>query len=162
MYRIKNKYFVTNQTIDNNNINVVEMEFFCDDIADLPAIDAVNGCILAMGSIAYIINTGDFYVLNSDGEWKNSQGEETNASLNASVSDNTRQLSEPVPDSTKAAEATENEPETIDEVTEPITFDKEIESDGTGEIMEEIPEKTSFIEDATVGDENALRDTESH
>lgn len=161
MLKIKKQDFIRFVEVEGRNLSLTRAEMFCDTSDDLPAVDAIQNCILDMGSIAYDIATGDFYVLNSDGEWKNSQGEETNVSLNASVSDNTRQLSEPVPDSTKAAEATENEPETIDEVTEPITFDKEIESDGTGEIMKEIPEKTSFIEDATVGDENALRDTES-
>lgn len=76
MYRIINKdrWFVRFTEIDNEKINVVRAEMVCDSVEDLPAADDISGCILDMGSIAYIIATGDIYVINSSGEWNNSNG----------------------------------------------------------------------------------------
>lgn len=48
-------------------------EIFVDDEAELPAIDGIEGCILHMSSIAYVIKTGALYVLGSDGKWYASQ-----------------------------------------------------------------------------------------
>lgn len=63
----------------NNTVSVVRAEIFCDTAADLPAYDAVSGTELYMGSIAYVIATGDMYVINSSHEWKNSNGEASSA-----------------------------------------------------------------------------------
>lgn len=49
-------------------------EIFVDDESELPATDGIEGCILHMSSIAYVIKTGALYVLGSDGKWYASQG----------------------------------------------------------------------------------------
>ena len=41
-----------------------------DTVEDLPAVDGIQGRILAKGSVAHDINTGDYYCLNSLGTWK--------------------------------------------------------------------------------------------
>jgi hypothetical protein len=41
-----------------------------DTVEDLPAPDGIRGRILAKGSVAHDINTGDYYCLNSLGTWK--------------------------------------------------------------------------------------------
>ena len=59
-----------------------------DTVEDLPAPDGIQGRILAKGSAARDINTGDTYCLNSLGTWKkqktsSSLGSTTSASLMA-------------------------------------------------------------------------------
>ncbi|HBB71913.1 MAG TPA: hypothetical protein DCZ71_04825 [Ruminococcus sp.] len=48
---------------------VIRAEIECDTAEDLPAADHFNDRILSMGSIAWVINSGEFYGLNSSGEW---------------------------------------------------------------------------------------------
>ncbi len=114
MLKIKDQYFVSLIQVDGINLSLVRAEMFCDTSADLPSVDDIDGCLLDMGSIAYIIDTGDVYVLNSEGAWKNANGED-NAAIAASVSANTRQLDEPIQDIAKTAEALKNEPESTPE-----------------------------------------------
>ena len=87
MLKIKKQDFIRFVEVEGRNLSLTRAEMFCDTSDDLPAVDDIDGCILDMGSIAYDIATGDFYVLNSDGEWKNSQREEVNVSLNSSALD---------------------------------------------------------------------------
>ena len=87
MLKIKKQDFIRFVEVEGRNLSLTRAEMFCDTASDLPAVDEIGGCLLDMGSIAYDIATGDFYVLNSDGEWKNSQGEEVNVSLNSSALD---------------------------------------------------------------------------
>lgn len=110
MLKIKKKDFIRFVEVEGRNLSLVRAEMFCDTASDLPAVDAIQNCILDMGSIAYIIDIGDVYVLNSEETWKNANGED-NAAIAASVSANTRQLDEPIQDITKTAEALKNEPE---------------------------------------------------
>ena len=44
-------------------------EFYADAVEDLD--DNLEGVDLAKGSIALVIGTGDFYVLDSEGVWQN-------------------------------------------------------------------------------------------
>lgn len=56
----------------NNSIKKGSIaDFFCDgasDVTDLPQFAEDNK--LSMGSSCYCIDTGDLYILKSDGTWK--------------------------------------------------------------------------------------------
>ncbi len=73
MYSIRKSEFIRFKD-ETHSVSVIRAEIFCDTASDLPAVDAPNGGELDMGSIAYDIATGDMYVLNSSGDWKNSNG----------------------------------------------------------------------------------------
>ncbi len=47
----------------------VTAEVFADNVSDLPEVDGIDGYALCMGSIAYVIATGELYVLGSNGAW---------------------------------------------------------------------------------------------
>lgn len=49
-------------------------EIFADNVSDLPEVNDIKGYTLSMGSIAYVIATGELYVLGSDGIWYTSGG----------------------------------------------------------------------------------------
>lgn len=49
--------------------NVERMEIDVDTSSDLPNADAFEGKLIAQGSIAWDISTGDFYGMGSDGTW---------------------------------------------------------------------------------------------
>lgn len=57
---------------------VVLADVEMDSAADLPGADDFDGRTLAKGSIAHDIATGDFYSLNSSGDWINQTGGECN------------------------------------------------------------------------------------
>lgn len=78
MYSIRKSDFIRFSST-NRTVSVVRAEIFCDTAADLPAYDAVSGTELYMGSIAYVIATGEMHVMNSSHEWKNSNGEASSA-----------------------------------------------------------------------------------
>lgn len=73
----KSKLLVTNSTIQPNTYYY---EFNVDTIAELPTA-TYQGTNVAHGSIAYIITTGQFYVLAGDGKWyDNADGSSPTAS----------------------------------------------------------------------------------
>ena len=76
MLKIKKQDFIRFVEVEGRNLSLTRAEMFCDTSDDLPAVDDIDGCLLDMGSIAYDIAAGDVYVLNSEGVWKNSSGEE--------------------------------------------------------------------------------------
>lgn len=78
MYSIRKSDFIRFSGT-NNTVSVIRAEIFCDTAADLPAYDAVSGTELYMGSIAYVIATGEMHIMNSSHEWKNSNGEASSA-----------------------------------------------------------------------------------
>ena len=49
--------------------NVERMEIDVDTASDLPAADDFEGKLIAQGSIAWDISTGDFYGMQGDGTW---------------------------------------------------------------------------------------------
>lgn len=63
---IKNKKFIRYDK--GKAVYLVDVEV--DSSGDLPEADAYAGCLLAKGSVAHDINTGDHYCLNSSGIWK--------------------------------------------------------------------------------------------
>lgn len=55
--------------IGTNGESVERMEIDVDTSSDLPNADAFAGKIIAQGSIAWDISTGDFYGMAGDGTW---------------------------------------------------------------------------------------------
>ena len=58
----------------DNSKSVVLAEICVDSAEELPNADGITGRILVQGSLAWDISTGDFYGLNSSGEWINQTG----------------------------------------------------------------------------------------
>ena len=56
---------------------VVLAEIMADSASDLPAADAITGKLIAKGSVALDINTGDWYCMNSSGIWKKQTSSKT-------------------------------------------------------------------------------------
>lgn len=50
-------------------------EIFVDTASELPSPDGIEGYELVQGSVAYVIKSGELYVLSSDGTWYSSDGE---------------------------------------------------------------------------------------
>lgn len=67
----KSKLLATSSTIKPNTYYY---EFNVDTIAELPTA-TYHGSNVAHGSIAYIITTGQFYVIAGNGNWYDSRGE---------------------------------------------------------------------------------------
>lgn len=84
MVSIRNERYIRGEEVEGIIKSVVVAELNCDTSSDLPAVDGLAGRILAQGSIAWDISTGDFYGLSSDGVWNN-QGGSSSDSVNASV-----------------------------------------------------------------------------
>lgn len=53
---------------------IVIAEIRVDSSDELPEADALSGRMLAQGSLAWDISTGNFYALKSTGEWVNQTG----------------------------------------------------------------------------------------
>ena len=60
----------------------VVAEIFADDLSDISDLETVEGRKLSQGSTAYVIKSGDIYVMGSDGVWHNAENSE-----NADLSD---------------------------------------------------------------------------
>ena len=84
MYSIRKLEFIRFKD-ETHSVSVIRAEIFCDTASDLPAVDAPNEGELDMGSIAYVIATGDMYVLNSSGDWKNSNGSVSDGAKNLTL-----------------------------------------------------------------------------
>lgn len=69
MVRIRSERYLETVEAEGARISKVVAELDCDTASDLPTVDGLEGCVLAMGSIAWDISTGDFYGLNSSGSW---------------------------------------------------------------------------------------------
>ncbi len=66
------KYLSYAKTVDDRSL--VTVELFADAVSDLPETNGIDGYTLSIGSIAYVITTGELYVLSSDGQWYSSGG----------------------------------------------------------------------------------------
>lgn len=61
----------------SRNIKVVDLQV--SEATELPALgENVEGIIIAAGSIAQVIQTGDFVTLDSNGSWYDESGNEVN------------------------------------------------------------------------------------
>lgn len=61
------------ETYPRKKIVIADIQIDTED--ELPDVDEFRGLILFQGSIAWVISTGKFYALTSDGQWCE-QGEE--------------------------------------------------------------------------------------
>lgn len=50
-------------------VNYIRADIMVDTVAELPAVDSIPNIHLTMGSIGYVINDAEYYVLNSAGTW---------------------------------------------------------------------------------------------
>lgn len=55
--------------IGTSGESIERMEIDVDTASGLPAVDDFEGKLIAQGSIAWDISTGDFYGMGSDGQW---------------------------------------------------------------------------------------------
>lgn len=135
--------------------NYMRAELIADSASEL-SIEGMSNYHFTFGSIAYCIAEKSFYVLNSSGTWVSSSEDDTSArtlsttSLNRSVS---LTSNKPITLSPNVAES-----DTSD--SEGVTDDVK-ESEGTGEIMEEIPEIENLESKEVTKDVKPLRNTES-
>lgn len=60
--------FATNYGIQNGK-ELITAKIQCDELSELPDIDAFSGKILDAGSTCWVIGDGDLYGLTSSGEW---------------------------------------------------------------------------------------------
>ena len=56
-----------------NEISHIIGEIFVDTIGELPEPSGIDGYELVQGSIAYIVQSGELYVMGSDGKWYSSE-----------------------------------------------------------------------------------------
>lgn len=65
-----------------DELSVERMELDVDTADELPEVDFLSGHRLYMGSIAWVIATGEFYAMQSDGTWVNQYEESEPQALN--------------------------------------------------------------------------------
>lgn len=73
MVSIKNKRYVTH-ALRKTDRSLIEAELWVDSVSELPTADGIEGYTLAQGSIAYVIQSGGMYVLDSTGSWYSTSG----------------------------------------------------------------------------------------
>ncbi|MBO5163251.1 MAG: hypothetical protein J6B75_02235 [Ruminococcus sp.] len=71
----KEKYIGFANGSGQKELSEVIAEIDVDTSDELPAVDGIRGRLLHQGSIAYVIKSGEFYVLAGDGKWYNSGAE---------------------------------------------------------------------------------------
>lgn len=133
--------------------NYMRAEIMADSAADL-SVEGISNYHFTFGSIAYCIAEKSFYVLNSSGTWVSSSEDSANTL-------STTSLNRPVSlTSNKPVTLSPNVSESDTSDSEGITDDVK-ESEGTGEIMEEIPETETLESKEVTEDVEPLRNTES-
>ena len=133
--------------------NYLRVELIADSASDL-SIEGMSNYHFTFGSIAYCIAEKSFYVLNSSGTWVSSS--EDSASTLATTSLNR-------PSGLMSTKPITLSPDVLESDTsdsEGITDDVK-ESEGTGEIMEEIPETETLESKEVTEDAEPLRNSES-
>ncbi|MCM1505805.1 MAG: hypothetical protein NC177_01540 [Ruminococcus flavefaciens] len=66
MINIRRKTFTA---FSEDNRSLVVAEIYIDNASELPEPKALNGLELMQSSIAYVISSGEIYVLGEDGNW---------------------------------------------------------------------------------------------
>jgi hypothetical protein len=79
------------------------MEICVDTASDLPTVNSITGCMIAQGSIAWDVSTGDFYGMTSTGEWVNQSG-------NANTAQTLELTAEDYPVAVAESEVADDEP----------------------------------------------------
>lgn len=133
--------------------NYLRAEIIADSASDL-SIEGMSNYHFTFGSIAYCIAEKSFYVLNSSGTWVSSS--EDSASTLSTTSLNRPVSLTSMKPVTLSPDITESDASDSEGIT-----DDEKESDGTGEIMEEIPETETLESKEVTEDVKPLRNTES-
>ncbi|MDE6666528.1 MAG: hypothetical protein K2K14_10170 [Ruminococcus sp.] len=54
----------------------ITAEIFVDDVSELPEQDGIDGYELAQSSVAYVIKSGEIYILGGDGKWYDIDGKQ--------------------------------------------------------------------------------------
>ena len=67
MITIRNSTFIK----FDDEVSVERMELDIDSATELPEADDFEGRLIAQGSIAWDITNGEFYGMDSSGEWHN-------------------------------------------------------------------------------------------
>lgn len=133
--------------------NYLRAELIADSASDL-SIEGMSNYHFTFGSIAYCIAEKSFYVLNSSGTWASSSEDSASTLSTTSLNRPSGLMStKPITLSPDVAES-----DTSD--SEGITDDIK-ESEGTGEIMEEIPETETLESKEVTEDAEPLRNSES-
>lgn len=157
MYEIISEKFIKFEEVEETNLSLVRAEIVCDSSSDLPEVNAVPGRLLAIGSIAWCVDTGAFYGLSSEGTWYNQDGsgaagENNNEQSNTAASPD-RLIKQSVDLSTIEDDIAESE-------GEPILSEEEQKDQVIEEPIVEKAEKKGKIAEAK-GDEDAVRNTEN-
>lgn len=133
--------------------NYLRAELIADSASEL-SIEGMSNYHFTFGSIAYCIAEKSFYVLNSSGTWVSSSEDSASTLSTTSLNRPSGLMSaKPVTLSPDVSESDTND-------SEGITDDIK-ESEGTGEIMEEIPETETLESKEVTEDAEPLRNTES-
>lgn len=92
-------------------------EFYADTAEDLAT--SLDGVDIEKGSITYVTASGNFYVLNSSGEWINSDSDSASGTNNTTLSTSTNKLrAQNDPISTKEVDLTQESEDEEEEATE--------------------------------------------
>ncbi|MDE7365719.1 MAG: hypothetical protein K2N27_12735 [Ruminococcus sp.] len=70
---IKSKTFLSN-TVKSGQKSRVIAEIYVDEASELPAYNSNPDFDFVQGSIAYVIKSGEFYVMGSDNQWYDTDG----------------------------------------------------------------------------------------
>lgn len=74
MVTIKEKQYLRH-ALRTSERSIIVAELMVDEASELPTVDGLRGLELAQGSIAYVIRSGEMYVMDSEGTWYKSGGE---------------------------------------------------------------------------------------
>lgn len=133
--------------------NYLRAELIADSASEL-SVEGMSNYHFTFGSIAYCIAEKSFYVLNSSGTWVSSSGDSASTLATTSLNRPSGLMStKPIALSPDVTESDTND-------SEGITDDIK-ESEGTGEIMEELPETETLESKEVTEDVEPLRNTES-
>lgn len=60
-----------------NEISHIIGEIFVDDISELPTLTVIEGYKLVQGSVAYVVHSGELYIMDSAGKWYDTAGNQS-------------------------------------------------------------------------------------
>lgn len=133
--------------------NYLRAELIADSASEL-SIEGMSNYHFTFGSIAYAIAEKSFYVLNSSGTWVSSSEDSASTLSTTSLNRPSGLMStKPV---TLSPDVLESDTDDSEGITDDIK-----ESEGTGEVMEEIPETETLESKEVTEDVKPLRNTES-
>lgn len=138
-----------------NGKNYIRAEIIADSASDL-SVEGISNFHFTFGSIAYAIAEKTFLVLNSSEEWVSSSEDDTSASTLSTTSLNRPSGLFSMKPAVIQPDVSESDIGNSEGITDDIK-----ESEGTGEIMEEIPETETLESKEVAEDAEPLRDTES-